>query len=114
MSRLVHSLFLLKGIDQIGRGDEADLLAVMLDHMHTNGSGQMGLASPGPADQHHVMRTINEVVTMKLADSDFSHFAGGKGTAACTVGLLGGTFSFAIEEKMRTDNPVRGVRRHAD
>lgn len=39
---------------------------------------------------------------------------GGKGTAARTVGLLGGIFSYACEAGLIDENPVSGVTRHKD
>lgn len=43
-----------------------------------------------------------------------SNIRGGKGASSRTVGLLGALFTYAVRKRMRMDNPVQGVVRHAD
>ena len=56
-------------------------------------------------------KTAVDVKTVKRGRAIVS---GGKGTAARTVGLLGGIFSYAVEVSWLKENPVRGVKRYRD
>lgn len=70
--------------------------------------------------QPDVQRFVRDVQAGKTAGVIKTGFRGkavvegGPGTAARTVGLLGGILSFAISEQIITANPAAGVKRPAD
>ncbi|CAK0752318.1 hypothetical protein WCLP8_2330002 [uncultured Gammaproteobacteria bacterium] len=69
------------------------------------------------ADINKFMRDVatgKTAVDEKTGSRGRAIVEGGKGTAARTVGLLGGILSFAVSEGIITTNPVRGVKRPAD
>ncbi len=69
--------------------------------------------------QPNIARFLQDVANGKTATdvntgSSRAIVKGGKGAATRTVGLLGGILTFAVERGLRSDNPVRGVKRFRD
>jgi integrase len=70
-----------------------------------------------PADVRGFLRDVTAGKTatdVKTGPRGRAIVKGGRGTATRTLGLLGGIMSFAIEEGIRSENPVSGVRRQKD
>jgi integrase len=79
--------------------------------------GRLAVRALTRADIEQAMNDIIEGKTAgrtKTKPRGIANVRGGRGTAARTVGLLGGILSFAVRRGLRPDNPVHGVIRPAD
>ena len=74
--------FLLQGIDQLDGGEEADTLFVVLNGLHAECGGNMGLAGSRPADEHNIVSRLDEVAAMQLPDQGLIDLAAGEVEAA--------------------------------
>jgi integrase len=80
--------------------------------------GHLAVASVTRKDVENAMNAIAGGKTAKAPRKTKprgkSVVRGGKGVATRTVGLIGAIFTYAVKERMRTDNPAHGVDKFAE
>ena len=80
--------------------------------------GKLKVPAVTREDVERLMHAVAEGVTKARAPTGrkggLSNVRGGKGASSRTIGLLGAIFTYAVRKRMRLDNPVHGVVRHAD
>lgn len=70
--------FLFDGIDQLNRGEEANLAAAVFDGLVAEGGRDMGLAGARTADQHDVLRAFDQLAAVQSSDGGLIDLAGGE------------------------------------
>ena len=79
--------------------------------------GRLTVAAVSREDVERMMYGIAEGETaarIKTGRHGLARITGGRGAATRTVGVLGAIFQYAIQRRMRPDNPVHGIVRFAD
>ena len=80
--------------------------------------GRLKVSAVTTDDVDNFMHDVAEGKTAGNAKSvkkrGLARVRGGKTAATRAVGLLGGIFSYAVQHRMRQDNPVRGIIRFED
>jgi len=79
--------------------------------------GKLPVAAVTRRDVERCMHSIAEgetKQTKKVRPRGVSRLRGGRGVATRTVGLLGAIFAYAVERRMRPDNPAHRIRKFAE
>jgi integrase len=79
--------------------------------------GRLPVATVTKMDIERFMHAVAEGETArqtKTGPRGLSQIRGGRGVATRSIGLLGAVFAYAIDHRMRADNPAHGVRKYAE
>ena len=71
LSGIAVGLFLLKGVDQLNCGEEADLSAMMLNGLSAYGRCHVGFVGARAANEDHVLRPDHRLATVQLTHDGF-------------------------------------------
>ena len=78
--------------------------------------GHLKVAAVTKEDVEHFYDAVSEgatAATVKTGQRGLARVTGGRGTATRALGLLGPIFKYAIDKKLRSDNPTIGIMKHA-
>src|ERR1700722_8136480 len=78
LARFALKLLLFESIDEFDGGEEPDALAVVLDGLDADRSGEMRLARAGAADQYDVVGVFQKLAAMELTCERLVDLAAGK------------------------------------
>src|SRR5712691_843249 len=103
-----------------GNAKKASTLTIDRGRIERHVKPLLGRVAVSAIERRDIERFMHAVAEGKTAGRTktrprgLARVRGGKGTATRAVGLLGGIFTYAVRQGLRTDNPVHGVVRFAD
>jgi len=97
-----------------GRPKKPKTLATDLSRIESHIKPLLGDRGISTVTRRDVENFMHDVAGGKTKALDRAKVLGGKGTASRTVSTLSAIFSYAVSHELRSDNPVRGVRKFAD
>jgi integrase len=103
-----------------GNAKKASTLTIDRGRIERHVKPLLGRVAVSAVERRDIERFMHAVAEGKTAGRTktkargLARVRGGKGTATRAVGLLGGIFTYAVRQGLRTDNPVHGVVRFAD
>lgn len=107
-------------LDEGTRTKKASTVEMDRSRLNSHVLPLLGSRRVGQLSRSDIERMMRDIAAGKTSKNEKtkprgrSIVSGGEGVANRTLGMLGGILEFAIQQGLRTDNPVRGVKRYRE